>query len=618
MEPMTAITTARLIAGFKKEIITVLKDIKDEVSQLLDDGVAAYVDSLKTKYEQTKTFLFNDSPIEFYSSYFPLTIKNNSTNKNYLSDKTILSIFDKTNYISIIGMAGSGKTMLTKHIFLNTIYSEFKIPITIELRDFNNNELSFFEYLKSKVYNNRLTPNDNILDRLFKEGKFLFLLDGFDEIYSENIQKMVREVDDFIDRYPKNKYLISSRPGTSAETFPRFSCIHVQPLTNIQVKQFVAQQTALANDEELGNKILETIQKPDNTAFKEYLSNPLLLSMFILTYRSNPELPRTKSKFYWNVCDTLITKHDSLTKKGGYQHQKKSGLKNEDIELILKYLGYLSLLEGKYNFDSFYLNSKLNQIKIKLTKDYSNEDIIYDLTVSVAMLLKDGIDYRFPHKTLQEYFAAALIKDQLIELKEKIYKEKISKWSVYSGENKSFFNVLKELDKVYFLKFFILHNLKLHYLKFENKMSDEKQKIIFDFFDFREDFECTLEPFKVHYNSGNTFTVDVVVRILEYMSDYFHRDNVELTQVISPEFNDYINGLYKRGCASVSRTTQDNTYILSVSYRALSAEEINEFLKFDARRNIFNGYEEYIVKKITEVEHDLKQEENASLSLLDI
>ena len=69
---------------------------------------------------------------------------------------------------------------------------------------------------------------------------------------------------------------------------------------------------------------------------------PDTLSMFIFTFKAYPEIPKSRAQFYWNVYDTLCNKHDSITKFGGYKHERKSELKNEDITKILEWFAYKS------------------------------------------------------------------------------------------------------------------------------------------------------------------------------------------------------------------------------------------------------------------------------------
>lgn len=222
--------------------------------------------------------------------------------------------------------------MLLKHFFLNSITTQFRIPIVIELRSLNDFEGNITDYIHSKILNNQLSPNKDILERILSSGKFIFLLDGYDEILSTKKHKITADLEDFIDKYTANNFIISSRPGSGIESFPRFNNFYVQPLTHSEIIEFIRLQLEAIDNRELALKIINAINHPENRDYLKFVSNPLLLSMLIYTFDSYPELPRNKSKFYWNVFDTLAVKHDSFTKKGGYQHERKTSLQNDEVE----------------------------------------------------------------------------------------------------------------------------------------------------------------------------------------------------------------------------------------------------------------------------------------------
>lgn len=396
---------------------------------------------------------------QFYDIFYPVNIKDLSAKKTFNSIDTD-KFFKESNYITIIGNAGSGKSMLMKHLFLSSIKSGSRIPIFIELRYLNDFEGNISDYIHNILFKNKIARNEKIVERLLKENYFLFLLDGYDEIYSNRKDNITKEIEDFIDQYSNNRFVITSRPGANAESLERNRNYIVNQLNQKQIKEFIELQlNFVENKEDSINKVLEVINQNSNREFREYLSSPLLLSMFLFTFSAYPELPKKKSKFYWNVYDTLSSKHDSLTKKGFWQHERKSKLQREEIEKVLEWFSYISLFKGQYSFDNNYLYTTLNHIKNSLKLNCDVNDIIYDLTVSISILVKDGLEYKFPHKSLQEYFTASLISKLPPDKKEGLYTEKMNQLRRFTfGGNQSLFNLCFELDKVSFSTDFVLKN----------------------------------------------------------------------------------------------------------------------------------------------------------------
>jgi len=604
--------TVSLIDIFKDPILKIFGNLKDEVKFFLDDGLSEYVDNYKTKYSKTKTFLFREERVNFYDIYFPISIKGKKTRlENFLQ---IEDLFLERQYVSIIGNAGSGKSMLLKHIFLSSIKELYRIPLIIELRNLNDFNGTITEYIYKSLFRNKLAPNNNILERLLTTGNFLFLFDGYDEIYSEQKNNISTGIEDFVDTYSKNTFIITSRPGSNVEALQRFDNFQVEPLMPKQVKEFVQLQLKVAENTEAIQRIMTVIEKPDNKDYRAYLSSPLLLSMFIFTFNSYPELPRSKSRFYWNVFDTLCSKHDSFTKKGCWQHERKSLLQNEDLENILKWFSYISIFKGRYSFDAQYLKQTLIVIKNKLNFVCDIDDLIHDLSVAIAIIILDGTEYTFPHKSLQEYFASLLIKDLSIAQKEKVYSERFKNLRRYShGGNQNFYNLCYELDKLAFSEFFILNNLKFLYGSID---LTNQETSIFSFFKL------------INYSQGFTKSRKgkYEFRIYSYSSDYLEFLNYIIPYTFSTlslenqdeEANKYINEIIKLG---ITRNEEDDSPFKNtqwIDYKDNWCSELFDFLTKIGLANDISKLINEIKELLDKTEREISKERENMQSLIDL
>lgn len=308
--------------------------------------------------------------------------------------------------------------------------------------------------------NMNLAKNGAIFHRFLSQGDFIFLLDGYDELSLNTKEKRTSEIEEFVDRYFNNYYLLTARPGSNAEVLSRFRTYHMCDLNNKEIKTFVEMHTTLMSEEEdeckqIAAKMLSSIFSERNKSFVGYLKNPLLLSMFMLTYRLNPEIPSRKSDFYFNVFDTLYSKHDVKSKSGGYIHDRKCKLEKDDYQTILKWFSYLGYFNYRYIFDELYLQQTFNIIRNKTNISFETNDLIYDLSVSISILLLDGQDYTFPHRSMQEYFAAYLISSLPEDIKAKtIYGDKLSK--IRRSDDGNFWSLCQEMDRHCFNKYFLI------------------------------------------------------------------------------------------------------------------------------------------------------------------
>lgn len=315
-------------------------------------------------------------------------------------------------------------------------------------------------------------------------------------------------------------------------------------MTKEQIKNFIAIQLKVDENTEATKRIINVIEKPENKDYRAFLSNPLLLSMFIFTFNSYPELPRSKSRFYWNVFDTLCSKHDSFTKKGCWQHERKSNLQNEELEKIIKWFSYFSFFNGKLSFDSSYMIEKINSIKNSLGYKSEINDIVYDLTVSIPIIIIDGIYYTFPHKSLQEYFAAILIKGLPIEQKVKVYSEQLN--SLF-GESSNFYNLCYENDFLYFIDLFLLKNLKDFYAKIDFSSNKEIMRTFFEYINFSQGFRKDKDTNEYKFSSFS-HNASAFESIVEYLS-IFRFFDLHLNANISfrKRANEKINMLIEKG-----------------------------------------------------------------------
>jgi predicted NACHT family NTPase len=435
-------------------IINTFKTINDEWDHLFEIGLRSYLQVQTEKFYVTNTFLHRGDKVRFDDIYYPIKAKY----KNLTTDFSALDdILDEYRNITIVGTAGSGKTTMMKFIFLLTLREQTKIPLLIELKALNDSGLSFEELVYEKLVSGNVVPNGQILARALKSGKFLFLFDGFDEIFSSKRQEVVRQIELFTDSYATNYFIITSRPGSGIEDFPRFVDFKVQLMDNTDVDNFVVK---LVGDEERRKKILETVNLDENDDYTEYLRNPLLLSMFILSFESHPEIPKRRSAFYKNVFDTLYSRHDGVT-KSGFNREKKTKLQREDFEKILSVFSYLSFMHGDYVFTEEHLSYLLQKVRDSTDYKFDIEDLIFDLRTTISILILDGLEYSFPHRSLQEYFTAHFLNSLVGDQKIKGYDKLMNLFENSSTDHSyNLWNLCAEMDKTGFMKYFLLKLLE--------------------------------------------------------------------------------------------------------------------------------------------------------------
>ena len=597
------IISSKILASMAPKItdgvINILQDVSADIKQALKDDINTYIGNFVDKYSKIKTFLFSEERRDFYDVYFPLSLK--GRNKEMQVPDNPDELFAEHNFITLLGHAGCGKTMILRHMFLSAFNKSGKIPLVIELRKLKGINGSFKDFVANNVFNFKLSQNEKIFNRMLKTGKFMFLLDGYDEIAIEQKDALTHSLENFFDCYPLNSYLLTSRPGANAETLERFENYHVCKLSDTQVFEFIDKQLLKGSEEdlELASKIKALLSESKNNPFMKYMSSPLLLSMFILTYNEHPELPKHISSFYYNVFDTLHSKHDAKSKAGGYQHEKKSKLSQDEIRLLLEAFCFISYMQSTYEFSPEYLHAILPEIIERLKVDCTVDDIIYDLSVAISILIQDGTSYVFPHRSLQEYFAASYIAHSREEVKKKIYSEKLIKSG--RAERITFWSLCEELDSSCFLQYFIIPSLE-KYIKELMKMNDRSLSLSANiFFNYLE--QTTIHVAK----SDDKYFIFRKEFFWESIAKYVHVPNLinkKLSVVIHNE-EEKVAALFiekRRACFDCKDKSKD-------------------LLAFYEGIGIYNVAEEYkksLEKKLKEIKELLVSMQDDSDALIDL
>lgn len=456
---------------FEKSIIrlieTLVEPLAKEVRFIIKNRLLEYQVSEYKRNINIKTVLHRHAPVNLLKVYQPLHLRKHRDShtqfdfNHYVIQRInidqVANLFKTLNGAIIVGNAGSGKSTFLKYLFIKSIEQEFKTPILIELRNYCNSDQSILDYIYDRVMpDEQISKKDRHLERLLNSGSFLIIFDGHDEVGFDQAESVTVKIDQFVASYPNNNYIISSRSTSHIGMLPTFSNFTIDSLMENEVISLVKKQLDEFQIDDY-SEVINSLKKVYNSELRAFLSNPLLLSMYVLCFQYDSNIPSKKSTYYSHVFNSLYSSHDTLS-KFGYIREKRSGLNKEQFISILSMFSILSYFESKYEFSQEYINEKLDQIsKVKKHLIFKNDKIIFDLNINICILLKDGLVYKFHHRSIQEYFAALYIKNIKKESKNKIY-NKISSvyWSGWdSREHFNLMSFLVELDEYHFVKFII-------------------------------------------------------------------------------------------------------------------------------------------------------------------
>jgi len=179
------------------------------------------------------------------------------------------------------------------------------------------------------------------------------------------------------------------------------------------------------------------------------LSNPLLASMMLLTFKEFQDIPSKMHVFYGTAFDVLYRKHDAT--KPEYSRDFKSSLEQDDFRKVFTAFCFYSYLDDYYSFKMenvlHYVSGAAEQEEIEV----SSPDYYYDLKNNMCIMQEEGDDINFIHRSFQEYFSAVYLSRKSIDDNEGFIDEIISTRGKSSAIDMLISIDRQEFERKYFL-----------------------------------------------------------------------------------------------------------------------------------------------------------------------
>ncbi len=407
-DPLLKRITRRIKAGWEKFKID------------FDFAFTEYYTNASAKYSYVKTILYRAEPQYIYN-FFEIP-KIRMQNKESFKVDNVQSILDVSHFTIIQGTGGIGKSTLMKHLFLSALEQKDCIPVFVELKSINDKaDYTIEEVVFEQLSTNGCSFSDEYLDYALKSGCFLFLFDGYDEIVTEKREHFFNLLSAFCDLYGNNHFIISSRPFSEFIELQRFSILETMPFS---LDQAISMISKLSFDIDIKDRFIAALKEGLYETHKSFASNPLLLSIMLLTFDNYAKIPEKLHLFYANAFETLYEKHDAT--KGGYRREIQCNLPYDSFRKVFAKFCFTSYFQGKFEFSRDDLLAILE--KAKTTDLYFDTNLyLNDLMNSLCVIYKDGINYRFSHRSFQEYFTACFLKELSDENMERIGRKLIEK-----------------------------------------------------------------------------------------------------------------------------------------------------------------------------------------------
>ncbi|MFA6412768.1 MAG: NACHT domain-containing protein [Syntrophales bacterium] len=367
----------------------------------LDHTYSDYLKCVLDKHSKVKSFFIRMEPVNLYKFYVPLSVR---CRNKIINKPTLADVANYSHFLVIAGSGGSGKSMFMRHLLLNSIITKSKVPVFIELRQFNDNGHNLFDLIHQTLTINKFNLDCDYTSKAIQNGHFAIFLDGFDEIIQEKRQAVTNYILEFTKKYDKNYVLVSSRPDSALEGWPGFGMLYLEPLTLEQADSLIK---LLPYDEDLKRKFADDLKSELFIKHNTFLSNPLLLSIMLLTYGQSANIPNKLNVFYNQAYEALFERHDAL--KGGFQRKRRTKLDIQDFARVFSCFCIQTYDKRKFEFSQTEALEYIEKAKQISQLNYDKTDYLKDALQAVCLLVEEGITIVFSHRSFQEYFTARFI-----------------------------------------------------------------------------------------------------------------------------------------------------------------------------------------------------------------
>lgn len=296
-----------------------------------------------------------------------------------------------------------------------------------------------------------------------------FGADRVNESCNSELKAYIEKFDAMSKKYPENHYILSSRPLEEFMGWNQFEELHAMPLSKEQALSLI---NKIEYDQIIKDKFYKELDEYLYEKYETFASNPLLLTIMLLTFESRASIPDKLNDFFEQAFTTLFHTHDAT--KGGYKRDIRSKLGYEDFKAVFSYFCFKSFFNSDYKFSENKALEYIGAAKQKRIIDtyFNSMDYLKDLTNSVCMLIHEGLEFRFSHRSFQEYFAA-LYTVQLSDSQQKRFLKLWLQDNSYRSTS-NYLDMLYELQPLRFVKNIISPAIRELQEKFKKNNESEE------------------------------------------------------------------------------------------------------------------------------------------------
>jgi hypothetical protein len=375
---------------------------------------------------KVKTIWQVEREVDLARFYYPSKIKSSTQSAKVVSR---LEDFSYDGNLVVRGIVGQGKSTFLRYLAACELELGRRLPVFVELRRLSSSQ-SVMEAVIDEMKNLGLEDaNADIVEYLGRASRLVLLLDGFDELNDEQITAVVQELESLAVRNPHLRMIVTSRPESAVERSPHFRVFDLAPLAPGEYAHVVG---AITRNQSLTEEIVDGVNRAQESIAR-LLTTPLMVSLLVVHWRVGHGVPENRVAFYDPLFMLLLQRHDSA--KAGYRRRRASKLSDSQLLTFFNCLCFITRRDGVSAMRENALNAAAARALKWCDLDGPPDAAVDDIRRITCLILKDGLDeYRFLHKSVQEFHSACCVRDQSDALASDFYASMQRRWSDWEQE----------------------------------------------------------------------------------------------------------------------------------------------------------------------------------------
>ncbi len=338
-----------------------------------------------------------------------------------------MQIANDKQYLMVLGGPGIGKSTFLRKVGLEALKkkeAKFKhkcTPVFLELKRCTDDLIDIEALIADEFKTCGYPRPEQRAKTTLKSGKLLILLDGLDEVPAMNVDNVICKIEDFVDRYNQNRFIVSCRMAARTRRLKQFTDVEIAEFDDSQIKAYIdnwfastpeLQQRQPNEKMKTAEQCWQALNEHCFEATKELARNPLLLAFLCMAYNDLGNFPENRVDLYEKVLNIIIKEWEA--EKGAPRDSSVNQYLNILTEKRLLY----EIAMKNFEMDRlFFSESELvdhiqefGERSANIPPIFDASKILETIVVEQGLLVERGSGvYSFFHLTFHEYLTANYI-----------------------------------------------------------------------------------------------------------------------------------------------------------------------------------------------------------------